>query len=104
LGETETDDVIYLGETGPSASGDVARPYAQMHFFEKIISHRIRGADSKYIEKNLIKSGDEGRFEFLTRFTTGETMWLTELCFADIRNEYCTVFVEYCEIYGILYV
>jgi hypothetical protein len=75
-----------------------------MHFIDKILSHRIRRADGKYIKKHLIKSGDIGEFEFLTRFQCGEKMWLTELCFADVaHDEYCTDFIEYCEIHGIEY-
>jgi hypothetical protein len=89
------DDVIYMGETGPSVSSG-------LHFFDAILLHRILRADGTYIDKENIAIGDTGCFEFFTRFTNGEEIWLREAAFADDFGEYCVTYLDYCKLYGIV--
>lgn len=81
--DDDDDDVQFICEI-KNANG--------FHFFDDIIEHRIVPSGFNY-----------DAIEFLTEFSTGETVWLQDMCFRDDTGEYCEKYEQYCKDHGIRY-
>jgi hypothetical protein len=83
--DEDEDEVQFIGEKKNNNG---------LYFFDDIIEHRVVPSGFSYPEHAI---------EFLTEFTTGETIWLQEMCFRDDAGEYCEKYEKYCTYHGIRY-
>lgn len=102
--EKGDDSVIFVRKVPPPVG--FVEIDMQLHPVSRILGHRVCHDDGRLVSFGEIESGDVGFFEYETQFKWSETVhWLKESAFADTGGygEYCSMFVDYCDKWGIIY-